>query len=349
MKYQSILPFLFLLLHFATVAQNSLADIIGDVTLPHEGKPHGVPENWDWACAPRAGLAAPPEDWTAAIAWGQLYEWKEGNPAINTRVQIKDLEMYYLSREDSSWHLLQAATLVEGAAYREDFVNDENKPADQRLEPDGSISVKAGNGYNFHFWPSSGRIQFPANDILGCFVTVKARLILDDPEGVDDRTTARYLMGVGGDWWESLNAVWDNWTTNADMGIGRFRFVSSEWKSYNMISVPLDLIERFPPPFESIPTHSQDQPKPTFQFHSVFPNPVLDLLSLSYELPIGQLATLDLLHANGQTIAHLFEGYRPAGRHQFSWHTNSYAAGIYYLRLRVGQQVQMKKLVILAK
>lgn len=125
---------------------NTLEDIIGDNTLPHEGLPHGVPDHYDWQTAPRKGAQQPPEGWTAAIAWGQLYEWAEGNPASNTRVQIRDMEMYYLSKSDGEWHLLQKSLRVEGAAYVEDFVDDVSKPADIRSEPDGSLSVTAGGG-----------------------------------------------------------------------------------------------------------------------------------------------------------------------------------------------------------
>ena len=143
------------------------------------------------------------------------------------------------------------AIRVDGAAYVEDFQGDVNRPANIRMEEDGSISVTAGEGYNFHFWPREGRINFPRGDVKGIYTTVRARLILDDPEGEDDRNTARYVMGVGGDWWESLSAVWDNWTTNWDMGIGRFRFVTEEWKSFNMISLPPDSIRKYPPPFHT--------------------------------------------------------------------------------------------------
>jgi hypothetical protein len=140
---------------------------------------------------------------------------------------------------------------VDGAAYVEDFQGDINRPADIRTEDDGSASVTAGEGYNFHFWPSQGRITYPKGDVKAVFTTVRARLIMDDREGTDDRDSARYVMGVGGDWWESLTAVWDNWTTNADMGIGRFRFVQKEWKSFNMISLPEDSIRKYPPPFHT--------------------------------------------------------------------------------------------------
>ena len=73
-------------------AQTTLTEVINDMILPHECRPHGVPESWDWGTGPRFGAAVPPEGWDAAIAWGQLYECTDGNPAANTRVQIRDLE-----------------------------------------------------------------------------------------------------------------------------------------------------------------------------------------------------------------------------------------------------------------
>ncbi len=248
--YRIFLPVIFALCA-PVFSQTNLEELITDMTEAHEGRPHGVPLSVDWSVAPRYGAESPPDTWDAAITWGQLYEWIEGNPALNTRVQIRDLEMYYLSKSDLKWHLLQSAKRVDGAAYVEDFQGDVNRPADIRMEEEGSISVTAGDGYNFHFWPREGRINFPRGDVKGIYTTVRARLIMDDPEGADDRNAARYVMGVGGDWWESLSAVWDNWTTNWDMGIGRFRFVTEEWKSFNMISLPPDTIRKYPPPFHT--------------------------------------------------------------------------------------------------
>ena len=326
-------------------SQNSLADIIGDVTLPHEGKPHGVPENWDWACQPRAGMTTPPDSWTAAIAWGQVYEWAEGNPATNTRVQIKDIEMYYLSRTDSSWHVLQQTTLVEGAAYREDFANDESRPADIRSEPGGSLSIMAGNGYNFHFWPASGRTEFPANDVIGCFVTVQARLILDDPEGVDDRSSAKYLMSVGGDWWESLNAVWDNWTTNADMGIGRFRFVTPEWKSFNMISIPTELAVRIPPPFLTEVTSTSTRSERNFQWYPPFPNPFHQQVQFTYELSKSARVTISMIDGLGKSVGNIWNTWQPAGKHQLNYDTTKLVPGPYMLRVQLGEAIYYYKLL----
>lgn len=324
---------------FMATGQTSLEEIIGDMTLPHEGNPHGVPASYNWSRNPRAGAVEPPAGWNAAIAWGQLYEWIEGNPAVNTRVQIKDLEMYYLGKSDHTWHLLQKSLKVDGASYVEDFVDDIHKPADKRTESDGSISVTCGDGYNFHFWPSSGRVSYPANEVAGCFVTVKARLILHDPDGIDDRDSARYLMSVGGDWWESLTAVWDQWKTNADMGIGRFRFVTEDWKSFSMFSVPADTLLNNPPPFKKVTTGiSQEKPAlPSgFVLEQNYPNPFTTGTQIRFILPYSGKTKISLYTPGGNLIHRIFENHASMGLNEISWDATGLAAGNYILRLDFG-------------
>ena len=178
------------------------------MTLPHQTKPHGVPDSTGWAVKPRVGTGDDPKAFRAMTAWGQLYEAAEGNPSWNTRVQIRDLETYVLSKRDGRWHLIQGGRGVEGAAYREDFARDESKPADVRHEPDGSISVRAGHGCNFHFWPHR-RVAIDPGDIAGVFTTVQARLILDAPRQPDDCGRARYLAraAIIGQTWARIGTI----------------------------------------------------------------------------------------------------------------------------------------------
>ena len=229
-----------------------IARIADDMRLPHESRPHGVPDSFDWSTRPRMGMGNDPDAFKAFIAWGQIYEAAEGNPAANTRVQIRNMRAYILSKTDGEWHLIQDSTLVSGAAYREDFAGDVNRPADIRREPDGTLSVTAGEGHNFHFWPASGRVPIDPEDIAGVLVTTQARLILDDPDQPDDREQARYVMGVGADYWLSLTAQWDQWKTNGDVGIGRFRYVTTEWQTFTMSSLGEDAMQQNPPPDQDL-------------------------------------------------------------------------------------------------
>jgi hypothetical protein len=231
-------------------AINSIDNIINDSKLPHEGKLHGVPDSYDWSKGPRMGMGNNPGNFTAMISWGQLYEDAQGNPAGNTRVQIKNIEAWYLNKADNKWHLIQQSTEVDGAAYVEDFVNDVNKPAQIRTEPDGGISVTAGGGYNFHFWTKTGRATINPSDIKGMFTTLQGRLVINNPDLPDDRGTAKYLLGVGGDYWLNLSAPWDNFRTNGDIAIGRMKYVKKEWQAFNMCTLTEKELRDNPPPLK---------------------------------------------------------------------------------------------------
>jgi len=346
-NYLFLLNLILILLHpVVSLPQTTLDEIINDMKLDHEGRPHGVPDSYDWAFRPRVGTPSPPSGWNAVLAWGGLYEWINGNPASNTRVQIKDLELYYLSKTDHKWHQLQNALVVEGYAYVEDFVDDIHKAADTRVEPDGSISVTAGGGYNFHFWPKMGRVTYPVDDIEGCFATVKARLILDDPAGTDDRAIARYLLNVGGDWWESLTAVWDQWTTNADIGIGRFRFVTSEWRSYNMYSVPEDTIRNNPPPFV-LATSGTGNANDEFEELQIFPNPAKNSFYVRLSLNQPGIVKMKIYNLNGILVDILMNGFLNADEHQINLSAHNLQPGIYILRIENEGIAVNKKFVVI--
>lgn len=229
---------------------NSVETIIQDMQSPHEGFPHGVPDSFNWARKPRMGMGADPRSFRALTAWGQLYEEACGNPATNTRVHIRNLRAYMLSKRDHRWRLVQASTDVAGAAFREDFALNDAAPADIRKEADGGISVKAGGGRNFHFWPSSNRADIDPQDLAGVFVTVQARLVVDDPAQPDDQAQARYLLGAGGDYWKNRRARWSFWKTNHAIAIGRFKFVKPDWQSFNMCTLAPDELRQNPPPLE---------------------------------------------------------------------------------------------------
>lgn len=183
------------------------------------------------------------------IAWGQLYAQAGGSPAKNVRVQIANIEAWLLSKKSGRWSRVQQDTTVQGAAYREDFANDVNIPADIRRDADGSVAVKLASGYNYHFWPGSGRIPIDPDDIAGVVTLVRARLVVDDPQSPDDRTQARLLLGMGGDYWLSLDSPWDaNFQNNGDIAIGRMKWVTNDWQLFGMTTLDEEALRSNPPP-----------------------------------------------------------------------------------------------------
>jgi len=228
---------------------NSLEIIKGDMILPHEGVLNGLPTSVDWSSSPRIGMGnKPPTDWFSMIPWGQVY--RDPNPILvsNTRIQIKHIQAWYLN-DQNEWINWASSDEIFGNHYYEDYSEDFNIKAEIRQENSGGISIQFRNGYIFHFWPSNGRTTMNPQTINGVWISVEARLILHDSKGTDDRNLANFMLGVGGDYWKSNTAVWDNFNTNADIGIGRLKYITNEWKAFNMHTLTIKQLNTVPPPF----------------------------------------------------------------------------------------------------
>ncbi len=196
-----------------------------------------------------------PSGWNAFTAWGQIYVQSGWNPPSNsnTRVQIRALDAWYLSKSTNKWVLLQHADTVSGAAYVEDFANDASKPADVKNESvnGGGISVTAGNGYNYHFWTNRVVITDPS-DIAGIYTKFESRLVLNDPNGVDDRASAQYIASDGADYWRNINVGWAaDWSNNGSVGHGRFKPVTKDWQIFSMETLTPEELRKNPPPISA--------------------------------------------------------------------------------------------------
>jgi hypothetical protein len=229
----------------------SVADqIAADMQGKNEGLPHGVPLSYDWATGPVISMGNNAQGWRAITAWGTLYEAAEGNPAKNTRVNIRNMQTFLLRKSTGKWLLLQSTSHPDGEAYVEDFSGDAHKAADVRTERDGTVSATAGGGYNFHFYPSA-RASIDPSDIGGIVTIVEARLIVGDPNKPDDRASARYLLGSGADYYPALTGGWPGTADfNPGVGGGKGKYVKTEWRSFAMSTISQSDLERNPPPVD---------------------------------------------------------------------------------------------------
>ena len=232
----------------------NIAELIyDDMHLPHEGYPHGVPSSYDFAQGPMIKDAVQSiGDFQAITGWGQVYETLEGNPSVNTRVELKNYQAYYLSKSDNKWHALAIVeNITEGAGYVEDF-SDNNQhaaPADiMRFELNGHVSARPGDGHNFHFY--TPRIPIDPSDIVQMVSSCEAKLILSDSAGTDDRDIANFILNIGNDAWRTMDAVFKpDYSNNHDMGFGRFKYVTNEWQTfYFSTNILLSDLQQNPPP-----------------------------------------------------------------------------------------------------
>jgi len=234
---------------------NTVELIYNDMHLPHEGFPHGVPSSYDWAQGTLIrDTAEAVGDFQAMTGWGQVYEAIEGNPSVNTRVELKNFKVYYLSKTDNKWHELANLEIInEGAGYLEDFSDDNNHaaPADiKRFESNGHVSTRPGSGYNYHFY--THRIPINPSDIAQMVSRCEAKLILSDPAGIDDRGIAKFVLNIGNDAWRTMDAEFkSDYSNNHDMGMGRFKYITNEWQTFNFsTNISLSELQQNPPPLD---------------------------------------------------------------------------------------------------
>jgi hypothetical protein len=220
-----------------------------DMVGKHAGLMHGVPLTYNWAERPRVGVGNRParHGFHAVSAWGQVYESAEGSPARNVRVACRDISLYLLSRSTGKWRRANASRHVNGANYVEDFIGNVSKPADLRKEPHGAVSATLGGGWNFHLYSMRGRAPIDPADVAGVVSVYSARVIMDDPHGPDERHLARYLASAGADYWLDPY-VGAAPGTVADVGIGKARYLTSEWLTLSMSTLPLRRLAKNAPP-----------------------------------------------------------------------------------------------------
>lgn len=223
---------------------------IDDMEKPHDFRPQGIEA--DWSRHARRGMRKLPSGWNCATMWGQIYPARDRNPGNNVRVQIRDPRLWYLSRKDNRWHLVQSGVSVDGAAYVLDFAGDRNVKADARREADGTVSVRMIPGYNYHFWPAEkSRVQLEPDDVIAMASSFKARLVVDDPAKPDDCDQAFLIGSCGGDFWRSMDARWKaDWSNNGDWAIGRFKRIVRTWQVFTATNADAELLRQNPPPVE---------------------------------------------------------------------------------------------------
>jgi hypothetical protein len=160
------------------------------------------------------------------------------------------MRFYLLRKSTDKWMLLQNTSAPDGGLYIEDFSHNAAKTADIRNEFDGSISVTAGGGYVFHFYPRE-RASINPEDIAGIITIFEARLILGDPKGPDDRRAARYLAASGGDYWPDIvGGLLAGATIAPLIDGGKLKYVQTYWRSFAMTTLTEGQLAHNPPPLD---------------------------------------------------------------------------------------------------
>ncbi len=100
----------------------------------------------------------------------------------------------------------------------------------------------------------------------------------------------------------------------------------------------------------TITTAVAEQPQATapriFALAQNHPNPFNPSTEIAFSLPNATLTTLKVYDLAGREVATLINGKMAAGEHRVKFEANALAAGVYLYRLQAGEQVAVRKLVL---
>lgn len=142
--------------------------------------------------------------WNAITPWFVIYPG-ESHTATNVRVTISELKLYILKKSNNQWVKINSQTTPTWQTHLAHIsVSTANEAVNVRTESTGIVSYKLNTAMN----PIHGGISkymIDGSDVKAVYVTMKTRLILDNPNGVDDRVNAQLAANVGADYYPDVN------------------------------------------------------------------------------------------------------------------------------------------------
>jgi len=84
-----------------------------------------------------------------------------------------------------------------------------------------------------------------------------------------------------------------------------------------------------------------------FALNQNYPNPFNPKTIINYELPTTNFVELSIFNMLGQKVATLVNEQKRAGYHHVEWDANGFSSGVYYYRIKSGEFVDVKKMILL--
>jgi len=271
------------------------------MALYHDGPVDGLDKDFGipgWGVAADWPRAQPkPDGWQYGIMWFHLGEdtsnltsgdaarpWRygnnlsiyTGNQSTNTRIQARDLQMWFLL-PNGQWqlgtHNVTPGNTMYPINWSELDILGNNTWRSESGNGGGASLKDVGKGaYEHYLWHAFTGTTPEPSAYLGYVCAYYARLILDDPEGVDDRATCRILAATGGDYYRdeaTLSGLKIPGVNVVDRGFSRFKYITNDWQLFAMYSTNIlseATLRANPPPLYGLQLLDEDptDPNPGF-------------------------------------------------------------------------------------
>jgi len=84
-----------------------------------------------------------------------------------------------------------------------------------------------------------------------------------------------------------------------------------------------------------------------FSLSAAYPNPFNPTTTLSFAIPVDSEVILSVYNLQGREVSTLIDANMDAGYHSIVWDANSYASGVYFVKMVAGEFVNTQKLMLI--
>jgi hypothetical protein len=218
---------------------------------------------------------------------------------------------------------------------------------------DGKIYVVGGDGRGNRvdeYDPESNTWTRKAN--MQIFTTDQATCVLEDKIYVIGGESGPAPTYPGKTNVSVYDPIADSWTTAPDMPTRRFglRASATGGKIYviggmdHWGATALRTVEEYDPE-AGTSVYMAGSPK-SFRLSQNYPNPFNPTTTIRFDLPKSSFVTLKIFDILGREIITLVNEKRPTGEYAVEWNENGFPNGIYLYRLKAGDYIETRKLVL---
>ena len=84
-----------------------------------------------------------------------------------------------------------------------------------------------------------------------------------------------------------------------------------------------------------------------FNLYQNYPNPFNPSTIIKYSIPTEGFITLKIFDILGREVETLVNQNQKPGSYEIKWNTSNQSSGIYFYRIRVGEFIETKKMILL--
>ncbi len=92
---------------------------------------------------------------------------------------------------------------------------------------------------------------------------------------------------------------------------------------------------------------SKSDLKNNYSIINVYPNPFNPLININYRIDVQGAIKIDIINIHGEFVDNLENDFKSPGSYYVSWDGSSYSSGVYLIKIKYKNQLELHKIILL--